>query len=236
MSSRELAPKGALIFDWDDTKVATFRSCLDLYRSFSGAFGLKNPDEQKVRELWGAPLPILIPGLWPEVEQEELMMRFIEHADGIEFCVEPVEGMVETMLKLKEMGYVIGIVSSTPKRGFERTYAKHLSHFPKDNYAFIFTSEDTKVHKPDPKVFDEAFSELEKLGVDSSQVAYIGDGINDYRAARDRGIRFVAVTSGFATRENFIAEGLDERFILESVNELPVWLEENEGLEAWLHV
>lgn len=230
MSSRELAPKGALIFDWDDTKVSTFRSCLGLYASFAKVHGLKDPQEDVVRALWGRPLQILIPGIYPDENPEKLMYNFHAYMARIEFCVQPFKGMIETTQKLKEMGYVLAIVSSTHRQGLENTFSRYLINLPRDFYAFIFTAEDSKVHKPDPKVFDEAFSELEKLGVDLSQVAYIGDGINDYRAARDRGIRFVAVTSGFATRENFIVEGLDERFILESVNELPEWLEKNQGL------
>lgn len=230
MSLRELAPKGALIFDWDDTKVNTFWSCLGLYASFAKAYGLKEPQEDAVRALWGRPLQILIPGIYPDTDPEGLVEKFQVYMAEIGFCIQPFEGITETTQKLKEMGYVLGVVSSTHRQGLENTFVRYLADLPRESYTFIFTAEDSTVHKPDPAVFDGAFEELEKLGVDSNRVVYIGDGINDFKAARDRGIGFIAITAGFATREDFISEGLDEKFILGSVNELPEWLEKNQGL------
>ena len=76
------------------------------------------------------------------------------------------------------------------------------------------------------RVFNNALEQLEGMGLTTANVLYIGDGINDFKAARLRGIKFVATTTGFASREHFIEAGLDGGLILPSFNRLPSFLSE----------
>lgn len=210
----------AIIFDWDDTKAATFRTCFRMYESFSLEKNFPSPSEELVRVHWGKPIPLLIKALWPDVSSQELQGSFYRYMEQIDFCVEPFPNIRETILEIKRMGYLLGVISASDRRGINRTMERFLK-LPQDTYYFIYAAEDCVAHKPDPRVFDNAFIELNKIGIREPQSLYIGDSLSDYRAARARGIVFTAVTTGLTTREQFLSEGLPSGLLLGSLNNLP---------------
>jgi beta-phosphoglucomutase-like phosphatase (HAD superfamily) len=64
---------------------------------------------------------------------------------------------------------------------------------PLDRLVLLQTASDTPHHKPDPRVFAPALARLSACGVEPEATVYIGDSLNDYRAAHGAGLGFVGV-------------------------------------------
>lgn len=86
----------------------------------------------------------------------------------------------------------------------------------------IFTSEEMVFQKPDPRAFDVLEPHLGELR--REQVLYIGDHLGDMQAAQGAGLKFVAVLTGYFTRQEFKAQGLSDEWIIDDVSQLPEWL------------
>ncbi len=71
----------------------------------------------------------------------------------------------------------------------------------------IQTCEDTDIHKPDPKVFEPTLSKLAEKKVMVEETMYVGDSIQDYFAARGRGLHFVGIADRSTPKKVFHDEG-----------------------------
>lgn len=80
----------------------------------------------------------------------------------------------------------------------------------------IVTGDDTEYHKPDPRVFDSIFTELANMNIYENHSIYVGDSLSDYESAKNRGVEFYAVTTGFTSSEQFLMAGLNEEYVLPS--------------------
>lgn len=120
----------------------------------------------------------------------------------------PYEGIRETLEKMKEQGHIMALVSSHPQEALEReAKAYDVDHF----FAKIVGS-----------AMDKAIviSELHKeFGIALERTIYIGDTVQDMRAAKRARVRSVAVYTGYHTREVLLQERPD--LLLEHVGLLP---------------
>jgi phosphoglycolate phosphatase len=98
-----------------------------------------------------------------------------------------------------------GIVSSHKGR-MVKEELKMLGFNPND-FAFVYGSEDTEHHKPDPRAFDPAAAFLEEQGINREETIYFGDDIRDREAAVGAGWGFAGVTTGVHTKEHFEERG-----------------------------
>ena len=65
------------------------------------------------------------------------------------------------------------------------------------------TADDTLFHKPDPRVFEPAIKWLSQHKIKLNQVLYIGDGLQDMKAALGAGFSFLGVETGLITAKEF---------------------------------
>ncbi len=79
----------------------------------------------------------------------------------------------------------------------------------------IATGDDAASSKPAPPVVEAACA---RLGEDPLACALLGDSVHDAAAARAAGVAFLGVTSGFASREDFLAAGA--RFVAPDLGDL----------------
>ncbi len=146
-------------------------------------------DEPHILQFWGQPF-------------EEFMLNVFKHRDSYEniqknyleiidqFPMEAYPGAVETLTELAE-AYLVGIVTACG-REVAMLDLERLG-FPVDRLFDIQTAEDSEFHKPDPKVFDPILEKLQGKGVKKEEVLYIGDGLNDYKAANGAGLAFLGI-------------------------------------------
>ncbi|GAB4306568.1 MAG: hypothetical protein Kow0069_03470 [Promethearchaeota archaeon] len=125
-------------------------------------------------------------------------------------------GVVDALRHLKERGHHVAILTAGSRREVESTLSRNrevLEHL----VDAIITREDVPALKPSPVGI---FALMERFGVtDRESVAMVGDSWHDVRAARNAGVRSVAVLCGYGTREALAAEG--PQFVVNSVSDVP---------------
>lgn len=209
----------AVIKDWDETVVKTIDSVIELFQSFALNYQLEIHSKSSVLQHWGKPLPVLLSSLWPDFKPEDLYQNF-ENWVPEEFCPQPFPKSKESIIKLKDMGIVLGIISSGSQRRIQKVLDNHFL-IPNSYFEFIHTAEGSRYHKPDPRVFDLPLELLSKKGIKKEETLYIGDSLDDLNASFSRNILFFGVTTGNVTKGEFIKNGLQENQILEGFWQLP---------------
>jgi phosphoglycolate phosphatase-like HAD superfamily hydrolase len=76
-------------------------------------------------------------------------------------------------------------------------------NIPEQLFDYIQTEDDTIYHKPDSRVFEPALKWLTKEKIQPGEVIYVGDSLNDMRAAIDAGLQFLGVQTGLTSLEEF---------------------------------
>jgi pyrophosphatase PpaX len=123
----------------------------------------------------------------------------------------PFNGARQVLEKLRERGYLIGVVTSKGRelacRGLKLCSLDGLI----DAAVFL---EDTQTHKPNP---EPILAALEKLNASANDAAYVGDSSHDLIAGRRAGVRTVAALWGpfpraelESQRPDHLAQSIDE--------------------------
>ena len=106
--------------------------------------------------------------------------------------VKILPGIPETLQTLADEGKNPAVATSKLQSEYD--------HF-KQQFAFaklfntVITSDDTKKHKPDP---EPILAAVEKMGADPATSVYVGDTINDLKAAKAAGVKFAGALYGSA--------------------------------------
>lgn len=210
----------AIIHDWDDTIIASYNSYSNFYIDGAKEFGFPEPDVEQIRNAWGKPIRVIMSIAWNISldDADQLYDKYIEFVNtNIDrYPIKVFPGVNSALSKIKESGVILGIVTSGDSE--EHMRMKH----PKETkyHDFIYGPDVNKYYKPDPRVFDQTFSFLKKYKIDEKSSLYIGDGLHDYAAARDRGMDFIAVTTGTMDKVDFLNAGLDKNKIFNSFSEV----------------
>jgi putative hydrolase of the HAD superfamily len=116
------------------------------------------------------------------------------------------EGVPETLLALKQQGYLLGIVTDTANSisaklsWFERGGCGHV-------WDSIISSMDIGVRKPDPKIYQAA---LQQLGLTPDQAVFVGHRVSELDGARAVGMQTIAFNyDKDASADYFIEEFSD---------------------------
>jgi HAD superfamily hydrolase (TIGR02253 family) len=107
--------------------------------------------------------------------------------------VEPYPGVVQTLLKLREKGLKLAIVTDAPKlKAWLRLVEMRLDSF----FDVVVCYEDTHEHKPNKKPFLLA---LDRLGIRPKDALFVGDWPErDVLGARKLGIKTVFAQYGYS--------------------------------------
>jgi putative hydrolase of the HAD superfamily len=118
--------------------------------------------------------------------------------------VEFFEGVQETLLALKERGFLLGIVTDTANP----IHAK-LNWFERGGFGHVWdsitSSMEVGTRKPDPRIYAAA---LQQLGVKANQAVFIGHRAQELEGARNAGIRTIA----FNYDDDAVADYFIEKF------------------------
>lgn len=107
--------------------------------------------------------------------------------------VKVIDQVPEALAKLAAVdGNKLGVATS--KLQDEYDHFKQQYHFAKLFDAAI-TSSDTTKHKPDP---EPILAAVKKIGSTPEQSVYVGDTINDLKAAKAAGVKFAGALYGSA--------------------------------------
>ena len=207
----------AIIFDFDETLVETFRirsralqECGKLH------YGL-DLTEADIRSFWGLPFAEFIRRLYKTAEPDaEIIRKYFAVAQKYPLKLFP--GVKELLLDLAKQ-YKLAIVSASSSELINFDFYRFK--LPKATFFKIQGSEATNFHKPDPRVFEPLLLELQELEITNDEVLYVGDSLSDLKAAQGVGFNFVPVVTGQTTAAEFRARGAVG---LNKLTELPQYL------------
>lgn len=104
--------------------------------------------------------------------------------DNVQFF----EGVRETLIALKEKGYLMGIVTDTANPVHTK-----LSWFERGGFGHVWdaitSSMDVGARKPDPKIY---LSALEQLGIPTEQAVFVGHDQEEIAGAKAIGLKTIA--------------------------------------------
>lgn len=206
--------KATLIFDFDGTIADTFSFYMSILNKLSKKFGFRqiqpdqvetyrNMDSHKVMELLAIPrikLPFIV---W---EARKLLKEGLEH-------VAPFEGIKETVEEIRKKEILLGIITSNSVRNVR----SFLNNYKFPEFDFIYSSlqiwNKSKAlkrvihhHKLQPKM-----------------VFYVGDETRDIEAVREAGVKSIAVTWGYNSRD--LLQSFSPDFLISDPREIIVILE-----------
>jgi HAD superfamily hydrolase (TIGR01509 family) len=131
---------------------------------------------------------------------EEIQNLHSEFYEGFQKFGHPLPGAKELISSLKERGYEVWFVTSAKDEELEH----HMQELEAEgNIDGVVNSSAVENSKPAPDIFEET---LRRADATADETVAVGDAVWDVQAARDAGIRTVAVLSGGAFHEEDLAE------------------------------
>lgn len=205
----------AVLFDLDDTLIDSTRNYVKTMWRTCDELGLPRPAEARLKAgfvTWRDH----VEAIFPDVAFEAFATQYRIHAHEIPYPAIP--GALDVLEELAHCQ--LGIVTNRDKGlcGLRMSQAGiDASHFD-----FIHTVEDLPAAKPHPQALEPAISRVAPLA--REEILYVGDRGDDARVAQSAGVGFVAVLTGVMGADAFVALGVSQACILDSVSELPSYL------------
>ena len=206
----------AVIFDFDDTLVKSYViKWAHHIESGKRFYGMKLTDAD-IKKHWGKPFTQMVKDIYGDIDTTEQLIKNIRSIES-EFYKEAQEDAPQIVTRFLDAGIRIGVVSAADG-AFVRKDLARLG-FPVEQFMAVQGCEDTTTHKPDPAVFLPMFEILKAQGIDTKDIVYVGDSVDDVRAAHGAGIACVAIATGMYDKEALIHAGA--KIVLDHIRQLP---------------
>jgi pyrophosphatase PpaX len=202
-----------VLFDLDGTVIDSGAIILASMRhAAEKVLGSAPPDAELMAAVGGPGLEAQMRALAPD-HVDELVRVYRAHNEPLHDELSCCAGVDEVLVRLKEEGRTLGIVTAKRRATAELAFARvPLGHL----FETVVGGDETARHKPDP---DPLLLAAERLGVDPADCAYVGDSPFDIRAAHAAGMHAFAVTwGGIHARELLEREAPDA--IVDNATEL----------------
>jgi pyrophosphatase PpaX len=168
------------------------------------------PDRELMASVGGPGLEAQMRVFGPD-RVEELVRVYREHNEPLHEQLEAFAGIADVLVRLKDEGRRLGIVSAKRRSTVELAFARvPIGHL----FDVVVGGDETERQKPDPEPLLLA---LDRLGAKAADAAYVGDSPYDMQAARAAGVHAVGVTWG-GIHDGAALEGAD--VIVHSAEEL----------------
>ncbi len=187
-----------VIFDLDGTLLNTLE---DLHSSVNyalTAYGMPVRTLEEIRHFVGNGVRRLMELAVPQGTSGEVLeaafIVFKEHyALHCNDQTDLYSGIHELLLRLKENGFRMAIVSNKLQEGVDALYEQYF----KETVEVAIGAREDICKKPAP---DSVFEAMKLLGADKDKVVYVGDSEVDIATAKNAGLPCIMVTWGFRTR------------------------------------
>jgi phosphoglycolate phosphatase/pyrophosphatase PpaX len=212
-----------IIYDLDDTLIESRKNYIATCVKAAEVLGIRVPTEEDF--IWyGDSWHDFIRTTWPDIDPEAFDRVYTDLARQIVY--NRFKG-VNTTLNLLKKNYDLYILTKRSRTFLDLRLAQ--SGIDMTAIKKIFTSEEMAFQKPDPRAFDVLEPHLGEF--DRAQVLYVGDHLGDMQAAHGAGLKFVAVLTGYFSRQAFMENGLSGQYIIDDVAQLPAWLMSEKEIE-----
>ena len=182
-----------LLFDLDGTLCDTDEMIVQtMHAIYQDYKPVKVRTREELYYFSGPPSRDTLAREFPDYDGDEMYEVFKRVSEGFyASCVTAYKDELEILTKLKENGYLLGVVTN---KGYPLTiYSLEICGI-KHLFDVVISADDVKIPKPDPTGIYDA---LNKLGIkDKKDCLYIGDNDIDYITASNAGVDALLVTWG----------------------------------------
>jgi phosphoglycolate phosphatase len=198
-----------LLFDFDGTIADSFENFLAIVDILSVKHNLMKLPREELEKLRGEEPRTLMKRLKIPFYKIPFLGRDMKVLQKQKITkIKPFHDLPEVLLAIKNLGYTMGILTSNAKENVEL--------FLKNNNIEIFS-----YIYSDSSMFGKAGvinKFLKQNAVPKGNVFYIGDEIRDIEACKKAGIKIIAVTWGFNTKEGLRKNHPD--YLIDTPNDL----------------
>lgn len=198
------------IFDLDGTLVDTVSSLEKSINLMLADYGASGLDRAQVKRFVGYGSKKFVESALAakscEPSVAEALDRYLFHfTDYCAYKAEPYPGICDLLREMQGRGIKISCLTNKPQAMAEKVLA---SCFDPHGIEFdrILGQSEAYPRKPDPT---SSLALLAEFGLEPDQAIFIGDSDADMATAKAAGIRRLAVTWGFRTREELAAAGAE---------------------------
>ena len=179
-----------VLFDLDGTVVDSGAIILASMRHATReVLGEEYTDEDLMKAVGGPGLEAQMAAFAPD-RVDELVSVYRAHNEPLHDELEECEGMGEVLVRLRDEGRRLGIVTAKRRSTVELAFASvPIAHL----FEAVVGGDETERHKPHPEPLLLA---AERMGADPAETAYVGDSPFDIRAAKAAGMHAIGVTWG----------------------------------------
>lgn len=207
-----------IVFDCDGTLVDGQFMIIDAMRTACVARDIDYPGDEAVRQIVGLSLAEAIAICLPRESKEnhgavkEIFIDRFQELRRLDDYEEPLyEGVAETLKKLDDQGYMLGVATGKSKRGLLATLENHGL---KDHFITLNTADDGP-GKPHPAMLQNAMSDV---GAAPETTWMIGDTSFDMEMARAARVQAVGVSWGY--HERAVLQQAGAHYILDHISHL----------------
>jgi len=198
-----------VIFDFDGTIANTLDSIIGIMNDLSDEFGFKKIRENDVEYLRGKRPREILKHLGISIFKLPFVVRRARREINSSIALlSPSVDLLPVLRVLKANGCQIGIVTTN----IEENVRKFLHANNLDQFDFFYTA---------GKVFgkDKTISKILKdMKLEKSDIYFVGDEIRDIEAGKKVGVKTIAVSWGYNTRDALYKENPD--YLIDSPLEL----------------
>lgn len=193
-----------VIFDLDGTLLDTIEDITDAINLAYHKNGLASYSVKEVMYFVGSGVDLLVErslrarklsmDYFPSIKKEYL----IAYQNCQKNKTKPYPGIVETLIRLKDKGIKLAVISNKPQIDTEKVIEYY---FPQGLFDLVVGATKDTPLKPNPEV---VFQTMTKLKVTNEETIYVGDSDIDMKTATMAKLKSIGCTWGFRTLEELL--------------------------------
>lgn len=201
--------KKLLIFDFDGTIADTYRLMIEVNNELAGPFGFRKISPKDIAAIQGKSAKDVVRYLkMPLWKVPQIAAQARRRVSEKIHTLKAVSGLKEALMKLKDAGIRLSIVSSNSKSNI-LTFLNH-------NNLEMFDAVETTSRIWGKNVTIGQL--MKRNGFQREEVLYVGDEVRDIIAAQKLGLAVAAVTWGYNSKDILLRHKPD--FIVDKPEEL----------------
>jgi len=202
-----------VIFDLDGTLANTFPLVVGAFNYAVSSRLNREYTLDELKKYFGPPEVEILRRIFPLPEDHEVAIdSFHRFNRENHLMVEPIDGMRELLLKLKEQGIKLAVYTGAGHQaGADRVDHAGLS----DLFELVLGGDEVTKYKPHPEGIEVI---LNKFSVKRERSAFVGDSAADIEAGREAHVTSIAVSWGVSPVNSITA--LSPDYICESLGQL----------------
>ena len=191
-----------IIFDLDGTLLDTIEDIANAVNHALEACACRTIDIEECRKMVGHGIKNLLRDALPEGEKTEEMLAkmgtyfYPYYNEHISDFTKPYPGIIEVLHQLATEGFYLAIASNKFQAGTEKLVEKLFGDI---NFVKVIGQREGYPIKPDAGVIFEAIQSVPDIGLED--VYYCGDSDVDMQTGINAGVKTIAVTWGFRSKE-----------------------------------